>query len=334
MLADLRGMEERYDGPVLGELLTLDHTTAQAGRLADSIAVLTGGRSGRRWTKPIVMESILRGAMGRINSYQRIRLHASSTAMVAGHAAEGVMHALAELMDNAANFSPPTDEVHVYVEEPTAGVVVTIEDSGLVMGPAALRRAEQAVSTEPLDLSALSGTRLGLSVVGCLARKYGLSVSFRPSARGGTGAVVLIPRQIITEPSAPGIGAGEPELEPEPVSEPERVAAGVLGSAPVEPPATAAPPAPSSESGFQVGLEGGELPKRQRGRTLADAEARRTAEPTPEPSRPKTSSDVGARFTAFRNASRRGTVADEGGGSDADGASEASEASEADFDSD
>ena len=29
------------------------------------------------------------------------------------------MHALAELMDNATSFSPPSEEVHVYVEELT-----------------------------------------------------------------------------------------------------------------------------------------------------------------------------------------------------------------------
>lgn len=118
MLADLREMEHRHTAEdVLGDLLHLDHRTAQAGRLADSIAVLTGARSGRRWAKPIVMESILRGAMGRIGGYQRIRLHSTSDVAIAGHAAEGVMHALAELLDNAANFSPPTAEVHVYVEE-------------------------------------------------------------------------------------------------------------------------------------------------------------------------------------------------------------------------
>ncbi|MCM3925479.1 ATP-binding protein, partial [Frankia sp. AiPs1] len=200
MLADLREMEERHDEEVFGDLLRLDHATAQAGRLADSIAVLTGARTGRRWTKPIVMESILRGAVGRISAYQRVRLHSTSTVAVAGYAAEGVMHALAELMDNATSFSPPSEEVHVYVEEVQAGIVVTIEDGGLVMGPAALRRAEAAVSAEPLDLTTLSGTRLGLAVVGVLARKHGLTVSFRPSSRGGTGVVVMIPRRLITQP--------------------------------------------------------------------------------------------------------------------------------------
>ncbi|MET9296516.1 ATP-binding protein [Streptomyces sp. NPDC003077] len=213
MLADLREMEHRHGEEVLGDLLRLDHSTAQAGRLADSIAVLTGARSGRRWHKPIPMESILRGAMGRISAYRRVRLHHAGTVAVAGHAAEGVMHALAEIMDNATSFSPPSSMVHVYVEEAQAGVVVTVEDSGLVMSETALRRAEQAVSARSLDLMSLSGTRLGLAVVGCLARKHGLTVSFRPSARGGTGVVVLIPRQLITQvqekPAAPAL-AGEP----------------------------------------------------------------------------------------------------------------------------
>ncbi len=148
-LADLRAMEDRHsDDDVVADLLHLDHRTAQAGRLADSIAVLSGARSGRRWARPIVMESILRGAMGRISGYQRVRVHSASTAAVAGHAAEGVMHALAELLDNAANFSPPTAEVHVYVEEVPSGVIVSVEDSGLVMSEVQLRRAERAVSGE------------------------------------------------------------------------------------------------------------------------------------------------------------------------------------------
>lgn len=222
MLADLRAMEERHDDEdVLADLLHLDHRTAQAGRLADSVAVLTGARSGRRWARPIAMESILRGAMGRISGYRRVRVHSACEAAVAGHAAEGVMHALAELLDNAANFSPPSAEVHVYVEEVPAGVIVSVEDSGLVMGEVQLRRAERAVSGDDAELGGLTGTRLGLAVVGRLSRKYGLTVSFRPSARGGTGVLMLVPQDILvpeqlatppqgalTLPPVEGAGAG------------------------------------------------------------------------------------------------------------------------------
>ncbi|MDK1476526.1 ATP-binding protein [Streptomyces sp. 549] len=263
MLADLRDMEHRHsDEAVLGDLLHIDHRTAQAGRLADSIAVLTGARSGRRWAKPIVMESIMRGAMGRIAGYQRVRLHSTTEVAIAGHAAEGVMHALAELLDNAANFSPPTAEVHVYVEEVPAGVVITVEDSGLVMSDFALRRAERAVSGEPLDLTSLSGTRLGLAVVGCLARKHGLTVSFRPSARGGTGVLVRVPQELITRPRA---GDSRPRsVEPRPVE------------------ARSVEARPGAETGQPTVAEG--LP-RQRGASSATATAR-APEPLPAPREP------------------------------------------------
>jgi signal transduction histidine kinase len=291
MLADLREMESRHGEEVLGDLLKLDHSTAQAGRLADSIAVLTGGRSGRRWTKPIAMESILRGAVGRINAYRRVRIHSTSTVAVVGYAAEGVMHALAELVDNATSFSPPTEEVHLYVEEVQAGAVITVEDGGLVMSPAALHRAERAVSSEPLDLTTLSGTRLGLAVVGCLSRKYGLSVFFRPSSRGGTGVVLMIPRRLITEPAQNSVStAPRPVAVPSPPTTPHTVAAQSERVAVAEAvPTTAAGALP-------------ELPRRQKGHTLAAASS--TAEAAPEPKPSASRSDAGAKFNAFRQASR------------------------------
>ncbi|MFD5558477.1 ATP-binding protein [Streptomyces sp. NPDC127068] len=217
-LADLRRMEDEHgDENVLADLLHIDHRTAQTGRLADSIALLTGARSGRRWARPIVMESILRGAMGRISAYPRVHLHSTSETAVAGHAAEGVMHALAELLDNAANFSPPNAEVHVYVEEVPAGAVISVEDSGLVMSEHQLRRAERAVSGDSAELGGLSGNRLGLAVVGRLARKHGLTVSFRPSARGGTGVVMMVPRELLTGPDAvPARYVGLPPAPPPP----------------------------------------------------------------------------------------------------------------------
>ncbi|MGW8486675.1 ATP-binding protein [Streptomyces sp. NPDC055886] len=251
MLADLREMEHRHsDESVLGDLLHLDHRTAQAGRLADSIAVLTGARSGRRWAKPIVMESILRGAMGRIGSYQRVRLHSTSDVAIAGHAAEGVMHALAELLDNAANFSPPTAEVHVYVEEVPAGIVITVEDSGLVMSEVQLRRAERAVSADHQDLTNLSGTRLGLAVVGRLARKHGLTVSFRPSARGGTGALMMLPQDLISRATAPTPVVPAPAAQPE-AAQPHAAQA----SADTAPPAVTAPAEPEPSHGSAAGTD-------------------------------------------------------------------------------
>ncbi|EIE97716.1 ATP-binding protein [Saccharomonospora glauca] len=275
MLADLREMEYRHGEDVLGDLLKLDHCTSQASRLADSIAVLTGARTGRRWTKPIVMESVLRGAMGRISAYQRVRLHSTCTAAVVGYAAEDVMHLLAELMDNAAKFSKPSEDVHVHVEQLTSGVVVIVEDAGLGMKPHALERAERAVSTtEPPDLVTLSGTRLGLAVVGRLARKHQLRVRFRRSPRGGVSVVVRIPATLITDPC--------PEDVPT-----------LRNRRPVE------------ERGPQVSSRAAaRLPKRRRGQTLTASPPPRTRHRA-ETTKPRT--DAGARFSAFRAAVRPNT---------------------------
>lgn len=295
-LADLREMENHCSDDMLGDLLKIDHSTAQTGRTADSIAVLTGARSGRRWTKPIRMESILRGAMGRIGAYQRVQTHSSSGTAVAGYAAEDVMHTLAELMDNATKFSAPSEEVHVYVEDLNNGAVITIEDGGLGMKPQALLRAEAAVSdTKPLDMTLMSGTRLGLAVVGCLARKHKLHVFFRPSSRGGIGVVLRIPNHLITPDRA--------EPLPEPARRHRPVAtAPAAASAAVLPFAAATPPAVSTTDQL-------ELPKRPRGKTLSAASARL---PPPEARTESPRSDAGSRFDAFQQSRSRRAGTDPG----------------------
>ncbi|MFI0980696.1 ATP-binding protein [Streptomyces sp. NPDC021093] len=313
ILADLRGMQDKYGGDVFGDLLQLDHTTSQLGLLTDRLALLMGGRSSRAWNKPIVMESILRGAVGRISDYRRVRLHSTSTAAIAGFAAEGVMHLLAELMDNATNFSPPVNEVHVYVEEGTSGLVVTVEDSGLCMAPAAMRRAVASVSGQSTDLASLQGTRLGLAVVGVLAAKYGISVNYRPSSRGGTGVVVLLPPQLLAQQRnattvapeawvAPGDHApAAPVASAAPVA-PAAPAVSAVPAAPGDGPRVpearaseawaAGPPAPAGHT--SVGDASGVstpngLPVRPRGRTMEAADQKRFATedaPAPEPAGP------------------------------------------------
>ncbi|WP_020380170.1 sensor histidine kinase [Nocardiopsis potens] len=335
-LAELREIENACPEDMLGDVMQVDHNTAQIGRLADSIAVLTGARTGRRWTKPIRMESILRGAMGRISSYKRIRVHSASRSAIAGYAAEDVMHALAELMDNGTRFSAPSEEVHVYVEDLNNGAVITVEDSGLGMKPQALARAERAVSrTEPFDLTRLPGTRLGLAVVGRLARKHRLDVYFRPSSRGGIGVVLRIPNHLIgpaevdplPAPTARPLGtapggtpgtaladrpAARTASAPPPAARhakpatpqapPAPAATGPVPQAPAaEPPAPKpavpqAPPEPAPEAAEPAPLRR-PLPKRPRGGTLRSAPAPQPAR-EPEAGRPRPG--MGQRFSAFR----------------------------------
>ncbi|WP_338676692.1 ATP-binding protein [Streptomyces sp. SCSIO 30461] len=210
----LREMEDRHgkSPEVFGDLLRLDHGTALIGRLADSIAVLGGARPGRQWGRAVPLYSVLRGAMSRITDYQRVELHTVAEVAVVGPAVEPLIHAIAELLDNATRYSPPQTRVHLTAVDVQSGIAVEIEDGGVNMSEETRRRAELVLrqAQQGIDLNDLGETpRLGLAVVGRLAQAYGFQVSLRSSAYGGVRAVVVMPQEMITGvESATGIAHG------------------------------------------------------------------------------------------------------------------------------
>ncbi|WP_260476389.1 sensor histidine kinase KdpD [Streptomyces sp. WAC 06783] len=210
---ELRDMEDRHgqSPDVFGDLLRLDHGTALIGRLADSIAVLGGARPGRQWSRAVPLFSVLRGAMSRIIDYQRVELHSVSEVAVVGTAVEPLIHALAELLDNATRYSPPQTRVHLTAVEVQSGIAVEIEDGGVSMSEEARKRAERMLqqAQQGIDVNDLGETpRLGLAVVGRLAQAYNFQVSLRPSAYGGVRAVLIVPQDLITTAAATGRAHG------------------------------------------------------------------------------------------------------------------------------
>ncbi|QFG24180.1 ATP-binding protein [Actinomadura sp. WMMB 499] len=234
VLRRLYEMEFRYDETdVFWEIMDLDHQVSQLGRLADSVATMCDGRSGRRWQKPIPMERIVRSAMGRCDDFRRVRYITDHDRAVCGPHAEGVIQALAELIDNALMFSLDDTPVHVYVEKEISGVVITVEDAGMGMRHTELAHAEYLVA-RPDDRTAWTGEAVGLAVVGMLAAKHGLKVSFRPSSRGGVAAVLFVPAAIVTRPVErwPWSDDGAPGTEDEEVPS-DRRTAGLAGMPPI-----------------------------------------------------------------------------------------------------
>lgn len=211
--SELREMEEHHgrNPEVFDDLLRIDHGTALIGRLADSIAVLGKARPGRQWPKPVPLFSVLRGAMSRILEYQRVDLHSIAKVAIVGTAVEPLIHACAELLDNATRYSPPQTRVHVTAVEVQTGIAIEIEDGGVSLSEEARTRAERmlAQAQAGIDLNDLGETpRLGMAVVGRLCQMYNLQVSLRQSAYGGVRAVLVVPRDVVTTGPAPGIAHG------------------------------------------------------------------------------------------------------------------------------
>ncbi|MCZ7460242.1 sensor histidine kinase [Streptomyces sp. WMMC940] len=248
---ELREMEDRHgkSPDVFGDLLRLDHGTALIGRLADSIAVLGGTRPGRQWSRAVPLYSVMRGAMSRIIDYQRVELHSVSEVAVTGPAVEPLIHALAELLDNATRYSPPQTKVHLTAVDVQSGIAVEIEDGGVSMSEEARKRAERMLrqAQQGIDLNDLGETpRLGLAVVGRLAQAYGFQVSLRPSAYGGVRAVLVVPQDLITTTAtatglAHGIGAAS---VPRTTLPPEAVQAAPAPQAAAVPPVASATQVP------------------------------------------------------------------------------------------
>jgi hypothetical protein len=168
--------------------------------------------------------------MSRILEYRRIELHSIAKIAVNGIHVEPVIHAAAELLDNATRYSPPHTKVHVTAVEVQTGVAIEIEDAGVSLSEEARSRAEAMLARAALgpDLNNLGeDPRLGLAVVGRLMDMYKMQVSLRQSAYGGVRAVLVVPRKLLTEEPANalahGIGAAAvPKVDFGGVKGPER----------------------------------------------------------------------------------------------------------------
>ncbi|MET7697963.1 nitrate- and nitrite sensing domain-containing protein [Streptomyces sp. NPDC005485] len=196
-LSLLDSMERRSDDPnELSDLFRLDHLTTRMRRHAESLIILSGAAPGRAWRMPVSLTNVVRAAVSEVEDYARVEVRQLSEASVAGAAVADLTHLLAEIVENAAQFSPPHTRVRIVGEPVGNGYAVEVEDRGLGMGTETLAEANRRIEqSEALDL--FDSDRLGLFVVSRLAARHGIKVHLRTSPYGGTTAVVLLPTALL-----------------------------------------------------------------------------------------------------------------------------------------
>ncbi len=217
-LSLLDSMERRSEDPnELSDLFRLDHLTTRMRRHAESLIILSGAAPGRAWRMPVSLTNVVRAAVSEVEDYARVEVRQLPEASVIGAAVADLTHLLAEIVENAAQFSPPHTRVRITGEPVGNGYAVEVEDRGLGMGKESLAEANRRIEqSEALDL--FDSDRLGLFVVSRLAARHGIKVHLRTSPYGGTTAVVLLPTALLHAKAAersPGKQAGaEPPAEP------------------------------------------------------------------------------------------------------------------------
>ncbi|MFF3380539.1 nitrate- and nitrite sensing domain-containing protein [Streptomyces sp. NPDC002680] len=193
----LDSMERRSDDPnELSDLFRLDHLTTRMRRHAESLIILSGAAPGRAWRMPVSLTNVVRAAVSEVEDYARVEVRQFPEASVSGAAVADLTHLLAEIVENAAQFSPPHTRVRITGEPVGNGYAVEVEDRGLGMGKETLAEANRRIEqSEALDL--FDSDRLGLFVVSRLAARHDIKVHLRTSPYGGTTAVVLLPTALL-----------------------------------------------------------------------------------------------------------------------------------------
>ncbi|MEY9969152.1 signal transduction histidine kinase [Streptacidiphilus sp. MAP12-16] len=263
------------DPELLEQLYRIDHIAVRMQRNADSLMLLAGIRESELDGRPAAVTHVVRAALGQIEGYQRVALHAETDATVSPDIVGDLVLMLAELLENAASFSPAHSNVEVTVRSAAGGrAAIEIVDHGLGMGSDRLAEENaRLVRRERLDL--VPTKVLGLFVVGTLARRWGITVTLSRTPGGGVTSLVTVPSSLITTaaptapvtvpapPAALTLQAAEPAPEPAPAPEPTPASTPTPATTPIPAPAStpipAAIPAPVTAT---VPAAEGELPRR------------------------------------------------------------------------
>ncbi len=210
----LERSEENPD--TLENLFRLDHLATRMRRNAESLIVLAGVDSGRRLRRPMPLSDVIRTAVSEIERYDRVDLALQADPPMVGHVALSAAHLLAELLENATQFSNPDTRVITSAAFTAQGVRITITDQGLGMTWDEINDANQCIADPPMS-DIVGSQRLGFFVVGRLARRLDAAVELKPGRAQGTIVTIDLPRGLFVSGSVlEGIGLHNEPLEPSP----------------------------------------------------------------------------------------------------------------------
>ncbi|MFJ6195678.1 nitrate- and nitrite sensing domain-containing protein [Micromonospora sp. NPDC092111] len=255
MIGELDAIERGEEDPKrLAQLFELDHLATRMRRNDENLLVLAGADSAVPRRDDALLVDVLRAAQSEVELYNRIEFGTVDTDIsVAAHAVNDVVRLVAELLDNATRFSPPTTTVVADGRRIRDYVLIQVEDRGLGLTDEqldSLNRRLAAAAT--VDVAAFR--LMGLAVVSRLASRYGIRVELRRNVEGGTVAQVTLPNatvvlpahrgrdQAISRPRQP-LAVEQPPLAP--AGHSESLNGGRAGAATLTDQWRTAPPAPA-----------------------------------------------------------------------------------------
>lgn len=211
MIGELDQIERTEEDPKrLARLFELDHLATRMRRNDENLLVLAGADSSAPRREDALLVDALRAAQSEVELYNRIEFGTVDTDIsIAALAVNDVVRLVAELLDNATRFSPPTTIVVADGRRIRDYVVIQVEDRGLGMSEEQMDQLNRRFA-EPPSVDVAAFRLMGLAVVGRLASRYGIRVELRANVEGGTVAQVTLPSSIVVLPSRRDSNGGRP----------------------------------------------------------------------------------------------------------------------------
>lgn len=209
VLDELQEMYRNESNPdLLGKLYRIDNLANLLRRNSENMLVLAGKGANDTGVAEASLVDLLRAAASPIRQFDRIAFGRIVAVGIVAPATADIVRVLAELLDNAANNSPPTTQVRTSAHFTESGsVLVRIEDDGIGMSEEQLFNVNKRLSRTP-EFEPDAVAHMGLSVVARLAARHHLRVRLDRRTPAGTTSVVTIPAALVCDLPAEDMWSG------------------------------------------------------------------------------------------------------------------------------
>lgn len=189
---------DELDPEILHGLYELDHLATRMRRNEETLLLLASTRRVRQWSPPVKLENVLRSALAEVERFSRVEIDEVPDVEILGEVASDITHLLAELIDNATEFSHASTIVTVSAHTTLEGVEIEVLDAGHGMDQSKLDSLNEMLA-QPPSVDDAPSRRLGLFIAAQIADGMAVDVALTGQRGVGTVATVSVEHELIAE---------------------------------------------------------------------------------------------------------------------------------------
>ncbi len=190
--------QDELDPEVLHGLYELDHLATRMRRNEETLLLLASTRRVRQWSPPVTLENVLRSALAEVERFSRVEIDQVPDVEVLGEVVSDITHVLAELIDNATEFSHASTIVTVSAHTTLEGIEIEVLDAGHGIDQPKLDALNELLA-DPPSVNDAPSRRLGLFIAAQIAAAMPVEVALTGQRGVGTVATVAVDNALLVD---------------------------------------------------------------------------------------------------------------------------------------